>query len=152
MMCRSVAVIILAGLGAGCAQGGEPPSSTPTPPGAGAWTAKAALPTARQEMPSALIAGRIYTPGGYDAAAQTTAVLEIYEVATDRWSTGPSMPEGRNHPGVVAVAGSVFVVGGYSATATSAGVFAFDPVAQRWSTRRAMPAPRAAHASVELAG
>lgn len=85
-------------------------------PDLGQWDTRASLATARQEMPSALIGGRIYTPGGYDAQGATVAVLEIYDVAADRWTAGPAMPDGRNHPGVAAASGRVFVTGGYTAS------------------------------------
>jgi hypothetical protein len=52
--------------------------------GPGEWTARAPLPTARQEMPSVHLAGRIYTAGGFDADRAASAVLEIYDVAQDR--------------------------------------------------------------------
>ena len=80
--------------------------------GVGVWDTRAPLPTARQEMPSALLGGRIYTPGGYDAQGATVATLEIYDPAANVWTTGPSMPEGRNHPGVTVAGGLVFVTGG----------------------------------------
>jgi N-acetylneuraminic acid mutarotase len=123
---------------------------------AGHWTTKAPLPTPRQEMPSALIGERIYTPGGFDAQGQASAVMEVYEVAADRWSPAPPMPEGRHHPGVAAADGKVFVIGGYVPGPfpgpASDAVFAFDPGTQTWSRRRPMPSPRAAHVSVEFNG
>ena len=123
---------------------------------AGSWQAKAPLPTARQEMPSALVAGRIYTPGGFDAAGAASARLEVYDVAADRWSAATPMPEARHHPGVAAAGGRVFVFGGYVPGPfpgpASDAVFVFDPESQSWSRARPMPAPRAAHVSVELGG
>src|SRR6476620_4955654 len=115
-------------------------------PGSGLWDTRAPLPTARQEMPSALLGGRIYTPGGYDAQGATVATLEIYDVAADVWTKGPSMPEGRNHPGVTVAGGLLFVAGGYtSAGPASAAVFAFNQQSETWTFRGGMPAPRAAH-------
>src|SRR6185312_7119246 len=101
-------------LAASC--GGENGAPNGSQPGLGTWDARASLPTARQEMPSALIGGRIYTPGGYDRQGATIAVLEIYDVAADRWTGGPAMPEGRNHPGVSAVGGVMLVTGGYTSS------------------------------------
>src|SRR5262245_32271159 len=132
------------------ANNGPPNGSQPR---AGTWDTRAALPTARQEMPSALINGHIYTPGGYDRQGATVAVLEIYDVATDRWTSGPPMPEGRNHPGVSAIAAVVLVTGGYtSAGPASSAVFSFNPTTSIWTSRRAMPASRAAHVTVEYGG
>ena len=129
------------------------PPSTGSVPGTGLWDTRAPLGTPRQEMPSAMIDGRIYTPGGYDAQGATVAVLEIYDVAVDRWSVGPAMPDGRNHPGVSTLGSGVYVTGGYTgAGPASPSVFAFDPMARTWATRRPMIAARAAHVTVEYAG
>ena len=49
----------------------------PAASSAGQWSSRAALPTARQEMPSAIVANRIYTPGGFNSAGQASTVLEI---------------------------------------------------------------------------
>ena len=109
---------------------------------AGVWSTRASLPTARQEMPSAHVAGRIYTPGGYDSAGQTSAVLEVYDVASDRASAAPPMPEGRNHPGVAASGASVYVIGGYTAAGSaSSSVFAFHTASSACTSRRPLPAP-----------
>jgi hypothetical protein len=79
----------------GACNGSDDPG--PASPSAGEWSSRAALPTARQEMPSAVVANRIYTPGGYKSGGQASNVLEIYDVATDRWSTGPALTEARHH-------------------------------------------------------
>ena len=70
--------------------GDDAPAPNASQPGAGKWDTRASLLTARQEMPSALVGGRIYTPGGYDAQGGTVATLEVYDVAADRWSAGPA--------------------------------------------------------------
>ena len=72
--------------------GGDNPPTDQSQPGVGVWDARAPLLTARQEMPSALVDGRIYTPGGYDAQRATVATVEIYDVAADKWTSGPPMP------------------------------------------------------------
>jgi hypothetical protein len=103
-------------------------------------------------MPSALIGGSVYTPGGFDAQGRASAVMEVYDVAADRWSSAPPMPEGRHHPGVAAADGKVFVIGGYVPGSfpgpASDAVFVFDPATQTRSRKRPMPSPRAAHVSV----
>src|SRR5262245_41226644 len=136
----TLAIVSSVLLGTTCGNGANGPSPGGSTPTTGSWVAKAALPTARQEMPSALINGRIYTPGGYDAGGQTVAVLEVYDLAADRWASGPAMPEGRNHPGITAAGGQLFVIGGYAASgAATATVFAFNPSTQQWTTRKPMP-------------
>jgi len=66
-----------------CSDDGPPTDQSQ--PGIGVWDPRAPLLSARQEMPSALVNGRIYTPGGFDAQGATVATLEIYDVAADRW-------------------------------------------------------------------
>ena len=91
----------------GGSNGNDP---APAATSAGEWSSRAALPTARQEMASAVVANRIYTPGGFNSGGQASTVLEIYDVATDRWSTGPALTEARHHPGATAAAGIVYVM------------------------------------------
>ena len=126
----------------GGSNGNDP---APAATSAGEWSSRAALPTARQEMASAVVANRIYTPGGFNSGGQASTVLEIYDVATDRWSTGPALTEARHHPGATAAAGIVYVIGGYAANgAATATVFAFNPATQQWTTRQPMLAPSGA--------
>lgn len=144
-------------LAAACGEGSglpginEPPDDLP-----GTWATAAALPTPRQEMASALISDRIYTPGGLGISGSASAVLEVYDVPSDVWAAAPDMPEGRHHPGVAAAGGRLFVIGGYEPGTfpgtASADVFIFDPEAQQWTTGAPMPAPRAAHVSVVVGG
>src|SRR5262245_35816551 len=81
----SALAVALAGSAVACG-GDDGPPSNGSVLGTGRWDVRAPLGTARQEMPSALIGGRIYTPGGFDAQGGTVAILEIYDVASDRWS------------------------------------------------------------------
>ncbi|HJU64193.1 MAG TPA: kelch repeat-containing protein [Gemmatimonadaceae bacterium] len=153
----SLAVALLTSLLAACGEGSElpglnePPEELP-----GTWTTRAALPTPRQEMPSALIGNSIYTPGGLGLSGGASDVLEVYDVAADSWSSGPAMPGARHHPGVAVSGGRLFVIGGYEPGPfpgpAADDVFIFDPATQQWNSGASMPAPRAAHVSVEFGG
>ena len=68
-------LLLSASLSLALACGGDGPPTDQSQPGVGVWDSRAPLPTARQEMPSALVDGRIYTPGGYDAQGGTVATL-----------------------------------------------------------------------------
>src|SRR5688572_9091890 len=123
----------------------------PVGPDFGAWTIQTPLPTARQEMPSVLIAGRIYVPGGFTAQGQAATVMEIYDVTARTWSLGPSLPQGRHHPAITAANGKLYVMGGYGdAFGATNTVYEFDPASLSWSTRRVMPAARGAAVAVEV--
>src|SRR5687767_6540831 len=87
-----LAVFLLAGCGGD--SGDAPAASQDTNPAVrGTWRSRSPLPTARQEMPSAFLGGRIYTPGGMDSQGNALATMEIYDPVTDVWETGPSLPE-----------------------------------------------------------
>jgi N-acetylneuraminic acid mutarotase len=112
--------------------------------------------TSRQEMPSALLNGRVYTPGGMNPQGDASAVMEVYDPASNAWSAAPSLPEGRHHPGTAVAGGRLYVIGGYlpgvGALNPSDSVFVFDPTAGVWSRKSPIPTPRAAHVSVTVAG
>ncbi len=123
----------------------------------GSWATRAPLPAPRQEMPSAEISGRIYTPGGLDAQGAASSALTIYDVLGNGWGAGPPMPQPRHHPGVASRGGRLYVIGGYGAGAfpgtLSDDVFIYNPGPNpSWTTGAPMPAPRAAHVSVEFQG
>ncbi|MEJ7811124.1 MAG: kelch repeat-containing protein [Gemmatimonadaceae bacterium] len=107
-------------------------------------------------MPSALLGGRIYTPGGIDADRSAEVRMDVYDPATDRWTPAPPLPEARHHFGIAVAGGKLYVIGGYQPGplpwAPSDAVFEFDPATQAWTRKAPMPAPRAAHVSVELGG
>src|SRR5687768_759108 len=94
-----------------CGPAPEGPTTQELP---GEWRAAPPMPTARQEMPSALLGDRIYTPGGFDDRGRASTVMEVYDVGSERWSAAASLPEGRHHPGVAAAAGRLYVIGGYA--------------------------------------
>ena len=58
----------------GACNGSNDPGPAPGPAvsSAGEWSSRAALPTARQEMPSAVVANQIYTPGGFNSGGQAS--------------------------------------------------------------------------------
>ena len=84
-------------------------------PGIGVWDTRAPLPTARQEMPSALLGGRSHA-GWVRCARRDGRDARDLRRRGRRLDERPSMPEGRNHPG------SPSLAGWYSSSAdTSAG-------------------------------
>ncbi len=53
----------------------------------GRWFTRAPLPTPRQEMPLALLDGKIYVPGGFNRNGNGLAIVEVFEPAANRWSS-----------------------------------------------------------------
>lgn len=128
-------VVVVTGL-VGCSGGGGPttgattttastgpstgPSTTAPPPAttttaavaALVWRLRASAPTARQEVASAVVGGRIWVVGGLTAADATTKV-EVYNPAADRWSAGPDLPIAVHHHAVAVFRGELVVIGGF---------------------------------------
>src|SRR3990170_4837290 len=81
---------ILAGLAAlatiaGCV-GATTDSPAPIDVGTpGSWTARAPMPTARQEVAVAALDGRVVVIGGFGASRSPVATVEAYDPAADRW-------------------------------------------------------------------
>ncbi len=150
----SVVALLLAGCGSG-GDGSVSPVDT-NPAVRGTWSARAPLPTPRQEMPSALLGGRIYTPGGMDPQGSALGLMEVYDPVTNSWAAAPPLPEGRHHPGVAVAGGRLYVLGGYlpgsGPLRASDAVFEFDPSRGTWNRKAPMRAPRAAHAAAVVGG
>jgi hypothetical protein len=77
-----------------------------------AWRPRAPAPTARQEVASAVLDGRVWVIGGLTSAG-ASAVVESYDPAVDRWATGPSLPIALHHAAATVYRGEIVVLGGF---------------------------------------
>ena len=91
----------------------------------GFWQFMAPMPTARQELASAALNGKLYTLAGYDRDLHSTALVEVYDPATNTWSTAHPLPSATNH-NAAAVAGGKL----YSINVTT--VLVYDPTTDSW--------------------
>ena len=83
--------------------------------GAGAWRALNGAPTARQQVATAVVDGRIWVVGGLvgtKKAAATTRV-ESYDPAINAWGTATPLPRPLHHATAVAYRGELVVIGGW---------------------------------------
>ena len=78
----------------------------------GSWTMKAPIPTPRNEVALAAVAGKIHVIGGGVAGVAGTYHDE-YDPATDRWRTRAPLPHGLDHIGTAALNGKIYTVGGF---------------------------------------
>lgn len=122
----------------------------------GHWITRAPLPTARQELATAVLDGRIYVVGGMDAAGTALARVDVFDPEANSWSVAAPLPEPRHHLGLAAAQGRIYAIGGVSSTfpsfSTTSSVFAYDPASDTWTDRSPMPIARRSHIAVELAG
>src|SRR5439155_7067996 len=82
-LARRAAVVLLSLAAVGCL-GRTTDSRAPIDIGApGAWSVHRPMPTARQEVAVAVLAGRIFVIGGFGALAEPVPTVEVYDPGTD---------------------------------------------------------------------
>jgi N-acetylneuraminic acid mutarotase len=124
----------------------------------GAWTVKAPAPTARTEVAAAAVQGKIYVIGGFARGlSMISSVMEEYDPVTDSWRQRASLPSGLHHAGIGVVNDRLYVIGGFEYAGftlwnPTTHVYQYDPAADRWSSRKAMPTARGALAVAVLNG
>ena len=110
----------------------------------GSWGTLPAMPTARQEVASAVAGGKLYVLGGLGGG---TAV-EAFDPETGQWESLPPLPMGVHHGSAAALDGKVYSIGGFlDGTAPLfsmplAEVFEFDPERGDWQGRAPLPSAR----------
>ena len=109
----------------------------------GTWISKESLPTARQEMPSILVNGKIYTIGGIASNASILNTNEAYTVSSNTWVSLASAPVPRHHQALASVGENIFMLGGYSNLTFSATPenFIYNTLSNQWDTIAPLPAP-----------
>ena len=132
------AAIALAGCGGGGGGGAVP---TP-PPTASNWRTLASLGAPRQESGVALLNGEIYFVGGFNAASDIVADVDVYNPGTDTWRKVASLPRPLHHPNVSAAGGRLYVVGALSGLNFSAdgATLQYDPASNTWTQKAPLPA------------
>jgi N-acetylneuraminic acid mutarotase len=96
--------------------------------GQGSWQNLAPLPTARQELATAVLDGKIYVIGGYDQNIASTSTVEVYNPATNTWASAQPIPFPNNHNSAAVAAGKLYSFGGASNQ-----VFVYEPGSNTWS-------------------
>jgi N-acetylneuraminic acid mutarotase len=127
-----------------------PANTAPRTPEGQAWSQRAALPTPRAEVASAVLDGRIYVIAGFEASGSSSNVVEVYDASADRWQRRANLPEGRDHAMAAAFGGRVYVFGGSGRNGATASVYAYDPASDAWSRRTDMPLRRTAGGAAVL--
>ena len=99
----------------------------------GSWQTLAPMPTARQELASAVLNGKIYAIGGYDSSGTPTNIVEVYDPATNTWSSAHPIPRALHHNSAAVAAGKLYSFGGPSTQ-----VFVYDELNDSWSAVASM--------------
>lgn len=118
-----------------------------------AWTARAAMPTARSGMAAGVIDGKVYVAGGRPPRGQDFAV---YDPEEDTWTALPPLPTQRNHLAAAPIGGQLYVAGGRFGggvgSEMTAALEVYDPATNTWATRTPLPRPRAGANGAAAAG
>lgn len=134
------------------AEGSSTPDAT-SQPGSDRWTTIAEAPNQATEVAAAAHNRRAWVAGGYDAAGEPLARVQIYDPASDSWTDGPSLPQAVHHASLVSAEGRLYLVGGFSssfadgaAARPSASVWTLNSEGDGWTQGPPLPEPRGAGA------
>lgn len=111
------------------------------------WYAAAVLPRGANHVAVVADAGRVYALGGFlEQNRNPDTNAYFYDVAEDRWTAIAPLPRPRGAAAAVFLDGRLHLIGGASApTAERASVGwheVYDPKADRWEGRKALPGAR----------
>jgi N-acetylneuraminic acid mutarotase len=112
----------------------------------GAWFTRKPLPTARQEIPHAVLNGKIYIPGGFAGGGLAANIVEVFDPAANAWSAIAPLPITMHHLAFAATNNRLYVLGGYTGNSflATARVFEFDFTSDNWTEKVSMPGARGA--------
>ena len=114
-------------------------------PATDTWIKKADMPTARDDLSTIAIGGKIYAIGGFIQSSQTIlSTVEVYDPTTDSWETKADMPTRRFLPATAVVDGKIYVIGGIIRLGDGAVslVEMYDPATDTWTRKADMPTAR----------
>jgi hypothetical protein len=92
---------------------GGPSQGPPPAQVAGGWRLGHDSPFAVQQVPAAVLGGRIWVAGGLIDEQHATAKTEFYDPTIDTWSPGPPLPVPLHHAMMVAYRNTLVVIGGF---------------------------------------
>ena len=96
--------------------------------GGGEWQTLAPMPSARQEISTAVLNGKIYVIAGFTSDGTSTDTVESYNPATNSWASAQPIPIQNNHNSAAVAAGKLYTFGGVSNS-----TFVYDPALDLWS-------------------
>lgn len=114
------------------------------------WSTKASMPTPRRDVGIGLMNGLIHTavgsPGPY------SAVLEVYDPATDQWTTRAPVAAPYAFPASGVMNGLLYLASGFGPSGLLDRVQAYDPVLNQWTPKAPIPTRRIQAASAVTGG
>jgi hypothetical protein len=132
---------------------GQPQVAPPPRPAQVArWTVRAPLTEPSSRLAVVADAARLYAIGG-ETAKGVSDQLAVFDPVANEWSAGPAKPIAVANIAAVFLDGRIYVPGGVTVGGgVTSTVEMYDVQAATWTTRAALPAPRAAYALAATGG
>jgi RNA polymerase sigma factor (sigma-70 family) len=107
------------------------------------WIEKANMPTARCQLTTSTVNGKIYAIGGQDVGAVKLSIIEEYDPVADKWTRKADMPTRRSNLSTCAVSGKIYAIGGATEPMQhTPTVEEYDPATDTWTRKADMPTSR----------
>lgn len=120
------------------------------------WATGTAMPSARTATVGGVINGKLYVVGGVPPAGSSTTLVEMYDPVANTWTPKASALTSRAIAGGGVINGKLYVVGGCIGSDCRIGVTnaleEYDPVANSWTSRAALPTARFGAATGVIGG
>ncbi|MDP1850689.1 MAG: protein kinase [Solirubrobacteraceae bacterium] len=150
----ALALVLLGGDGDDTERADRPTSPRAgTDANAGPWREIGAAPTARQQVATAVVDGRIWVVGGLVGTKKAAATnrVESYDPTINSWSSATPLPRPLHHATAVAYRGELVVIGGWEPKGSNLTAVASREVLAlrdgRWVRYAPLRHPRAAAAA-----
>jgi RNA polymerase sigma factor (sigma-70 family) len=115
------------------------------------WIEKANMPTARCQLTTSTVNGKIYAIGGHDHTVYST--VEEYDPATNTWTKKADMLTARTILSASAANGKIYAIGGQDVGAVKLSIIEeYDPVADKWTRKADMPTRRSNLSTCAVSG
>jgi non-specific serine/threonine protein kinase len=108
-----VAIVVLSGSDESKNESTTAAAAAPPLRTASAWRPLRSMPTARQNMPNAVLDGTVWVVGGVEPGEKGSRKLEGYDPVINSWKAGPELPVRLHHEMAVAYKGQLVVIGGW---------------------------------------
>jgi N-acetylneuraminic acid mutarotase len=117
------------------------------------WTQETRLPEGLNAPAAAILRGRIYVIGGFQATSNVpTDRVRVYDPASGAWSEAAPLPAPRGGHAAVVLDGEIHVIGGGNDVSTLGDHTVYEAATDTWRELAPLPTPRGSPAAVVVGG